>query len=188
MDSKRSAKVQALMRQITAEEAAAMLAALRASGYAVTVQPDRKEGFMRVWIEREREVSAALRERTGSWLLALHILREATATLPLGGQRMSVTQAELAEAVGVHPVQVSRAFSALSAVGAVLLKRRAGKSVTWEIDAEYASRLSDAKRDAEIARQRAEVARERGLLARKAAAKGQPLREVSLLPAEPELL
>lgn len=187
-----------LRRVPSAEELQAAMAVLAAAGMVVAPSPAaRRAGYMRVWIDREQEIASGLRDLTGSWLLCMHVLRQATATLPLDGQRMGVTQAELAEREGLTPAQVSRAFKALAEVGAVLLPRPEGKSKTWEVDAEYASRLPDAenRRQQAIERQRQEVARDRAVAARKAVAAGVKLREVPIEApsrvedaAQPELL
>lgn len=114
-------------------------------------------GFMRVWIDREQEITDDLearareqREARGEPLIAvnttLRILAAARATLPPDGQRMARTQAMIAADLNIRPNLISLAFQELRAVRAVLNRQRAGKSITWEIDAEYASRLDDAQR------------------------------------------
>lgn len=185
-----------LQRGPSAEELQAAMAVIAAAGMVVAPSPAaRRASFMRVWIEREREVRDALRERSGRWAFFMDVLRLAVGSLPLDSQRMSVSQADFASNEGLSASEASRAFQALAEVGAVLLKRRAGKSVTWEIDAEYASRLSEDRRNAELARQRQEVARDRAVAARKAVAAGVKLREVPIEApsrvedaAQPELL
>lgn len=126
-------------------------------------KPSRSKIHVRSWDERRDEIEAALVKlhRSGGTQVnvstVLHVLDKAARFLPFNGQRMEVTQAQLAallmQSLGMVPETVSRSFSALHAVGAVLGRERAGKSVTWEIDAEFCSRLDDVARDREIKRQ-----------------------------------
>jgi hypothetical protein len=141
--------------------------------------PARKEsGFMRVWIDAEQDLREALRARTGRWAFFLDVLRLATWSLPLDGQRMTLSQADFGAQHGLRPSEVSEAFKALAEVGALCCPQRDGKSKSWEISAAYATRQSDAKREAAIARQRREVAEAAAVAARKAAVRGVRLREV----------
>lgn len=153
----------------SAGEIQAAMALLREAGIEVLAR--REFGFMRVWIERDAEITDAVRERTGRWAFYLHLLRRTLATLPLDGQRMAVTQAEFALVEGLRAAEVSLAFKVLAEVGALLLPRRAGKSLTWEVDATFATRLNDAKRDEAIERQRREVAEAHAAVARRAPVK-----------------
>lgn len=128
-------------------------------------------GYMRVWIDREQEIAADLearaaeqRDAEGEAAIAvnttLRVLTAARATLPGDSQRMSQTQARIAEGLGIKPNLISLAFRELRAVGAVLHRQRKGKSITWEIDAEYASRLNDDERAKAIAAQQQQLERE----------------------------
>lgn len=121
-------------------------------------------GFMRVWIDREQEITDDLearareqREARGEPLIAvnttLRVLAAARATLPPDGQRMDRTQAQLAAQLNIRANLISLAFQELRAVGAVLGRERKGQSITWEIDAEYASRLGDDARNKAITAQ-----------------------------------
>lgn len=109
---------------------------------------------MRVWPDREQEIREdleALAERRRadgkpvpvSVLLTMDVLRNAVYTMTSKSQRMTKTQAELRVALGLTAAQISAAFAALREVGAVLDAQHQGKSITWEIDAEYASQMSD---------------------------------------------
>lgn len=118
--------------------------------------------FMRIYDVRRAEIREALaalpRPAKGTILslpLVMEILNEAAFSMERDGQRMSMTQAELASALGLSPDTVSRAFGLLShdTVRAVCDRQFCRKSVTWEIDAAYASRLGPAQHMAALKRQ-----------------------------------
>lgn len=107
--------------------------------------------FMRIYDVRRmeiREALAALPKRAKGTLVSLplvmDILNEAAFSMVPDGQRMGMTQAELAASLGLSADAVSVAFQMLShdKVRAVLDRQFCRKSVTWEIDAAYASRLA----------------------------------------------
>lgn len=114
---------------------------------------------VRIWDERREEIEAAVAEIAASKakglsaILILHVLGKAAQTITLDSQRMSKSQAELAADLQLRGETVSRAFSVLAEVGAVMFREPMGKSVSWELDAEYCSRLGDAAREEAIARQ-----------------------------------
>lgn len=137
--------------QTVSRQAAKILAA---------AQP-KKGGFMRIWIDRNNEINEELDARADtchaagkppavSVNLCIRVLGEAVGSLPLDSQRMGKTQAMIAAKLRITAPMASEAFKELHAVGAVLGRKREGKSITWEIDAEYASRLSDPEREKAI--------------------------------------
>lgn len=160
-------------------------------------KPSRSKVHVRSWDERRDEIESELVRlaRSGGTQVnvstVLHVLDKAARFLPFNGQRMEVTQAQLAALLMAQlrmvPETVSRAFSALHAVGAVLGRERSGKSVTWEIDAEFCSRLDDVAREREIKRQsslRAKEKSEARMKAAKAAGNVTPLRDHGVIQDE----
>jgi hypothetical protein len=143
----------------------------RLASLGVTIPAPKKAGFMRIWLDRQEEILTSLREHRKGGLPAISVMLSAIMKLPLDSQRMSCTQADLAELEGWQPSDVSRAFKLLAQLGAILLPKREGKSQTWEIDARLASRMNDEKREAAIRRQRAELSQWHAVQARKAAQK-----------------
>lgn len=120
---------------------------------------------MRVWIDREREIVEELQARAQTRQeagkpnsighnLCFNVLRVATYSLTQDSQRMTITQAALATQMQLTPANASLAFKELHAIGAVLGRERSGKSITWEIDAEYASKMAEPERLTAIERQR----------------------------------
>lgn len=118
--------------------------------------------FMRIYDVRRmeiREALAALPKRTKGTLVGLstvmEVLNEAAFSMERDGQRMGMTQAELAASLGISAEAVSVAFQMLShdTVRAVLDRQFCRKSVTWEIDAGYASRLGASQHLAALKRQ-----------------------------------
>jgi hypothetical protein len=137
-------------------------------------------GYMRLWDAREREIEedleadAQISRNAGKPIMAsvdlcLRVLRAARDSLGGNDQRMTISQAELAKNRSLTPGQVSAAFAALARVGAVLMQKRMGRSVSWEIDGRYASRLDDAALGAAITAQE-KAQREDAADARKQAA------------------
>jgi hypothetical protein len=135
-------------------------AAKHAAKIIAATQPS-KGGFMRIWIDRNNEINEDLDARADTYHaagkplpvsvnLCVRVLGEAVGTLPLDGQRMGKTQAMIAAKLKITPTMASLAFKELHAVGAVLGRQREGKSITWEIDAEYATRLDDPNRQKAI--------------------------------------
>jgi hypothetical protein len=121
----------------------------------------KKGGFMRIWIDRNNEINEELDARADtchaagkppavSVNLCIRVLGEAVGSLPLDGQRMGKTQAMIAAKLRITAPMASEAFKELHAVGAVFGRQREGKSITWEVDAEYASRLDDPQREKAI--------------------------------------
>lgn len=151
-------------------EADTLLAAYLAAAESGSAEDRRKAGrvrraaerkrrgdFMRVWFEREAEIREALSERAASRraerkrvevsvMLVIDVLRNASYSLGFKSQRMGVTQAELAKQLGLSAGQISAAFTELAAVGAVLRKEHSGRSVTWEVDADYCSAMPEPER------------------------------------------
>lgn len=168
---------------------------LEAALAALNLPEDNRR--MQIWDARRAEIREALaalprpvKRATLSLPLVLDILHEAAFSMPMDGQRMELTQAELAAKLDISPETVTRAFALLSheSVRAVLDRQFCRKSLTWEIDAAFASRLGPVQRLAALKAQdewhakqdAARAARERA--ARVAAT---PLREV---PWSPEVI
>lgn len=121
-----------------------------------------EDGFMRIYDVRRVEIREALaalpkpaKGTVVSLPLVMDILNEAAFSMERDGQRMSMTQAELAASLGLSADTVSVAFRMLSdpSVQAVLDRQICRKSVTWEVDAAYASRLGAAHHMAALKRQ-----------------------------------
>lgn len=156
----------------------------RLATLGVTVPTRRKSGFMRIWIDRQDEILSKLRSHTKGGLPAISVMLSACARLPLDGQRMTCTQAELAADERWQPSEVSRAFKMLAALEAIMLPKRDGKSLTWEIDARLATRMDDAGREAAIRRQRTELSQQRALEARRRALKNTDRQELTIIEDE----
>lgn len=120
---------------------------------------------MRTWIDREQEIEDELEARANTRREAgkandlgpaktMLVLRRAARSITKDGQRMTITQAALASSLQLRPAAASMAFKELHAIGAVLGRQQSGKSITWEIDAEYASKMAEPDRLAAIERQR----------------------------------
>lgn len=151
-------------------QARALLAEVAATGSA----RDRREalkmtkaatrpigGYMRLWDAREREIEedleadAQVHRDAGKAVpisieLTLGVLRAARNSLTTKSQRMGKSQAAVARERGITPAQASHAFAALARAGAVLNRKPDGRSVSWEIDARYCSRLDDPTLEAAI--------------------------------------
>lgn len=154
---------------------------------------DRRTPFMRVYTQREidiredlqlraRQVRASGREIVVGVLTILDVLRAARSCISEKSQRMTLTQAQIARDLGLAASQASIAFSELRAVGAVLNRQRAGKSVTWEVDASFASAMPENDRLAAIEAQRRFVMAERQQERRQAVVARTPLRVVPFSP------
>lgn len=136
---------------------------------------------MRVYIERMGEISDAIEQTGTRKAMTMHVLMQMAATLGEKSQRLAETQAKLASNMGLSPNEMSRAVTVLAKTGAILLRRQAGKSVTWEIDATYASAMPETMRLEAIDRQQRELAKEKrtGRAGKNGAASNViPLREV----------
>lgn len=130
---------------------------LEAALAALNLPEDNRR--MQIWDARRAEIREALsalprpaKRATLSLPLVLDILHEAAFSMPMDGQRMELTQAELAAKLDISPETVTRAFAMLSApsVRAVLDRQFCRKSLTWEIDAAFASRLGGVQRIAAL--------------------------------------
>lgn len=150
---------------------------------------DRRSPFMRVYTQRELDIRDDLQARVLALRagrrdvpigvpVVLDVLRAARACLSEKSQRMTLTQAEIARDLGLTPGQASLAFSELRAVGAVLNRQRAGKSVTWEVDALFASCMPENDRLAAVQAQARFLEEERRQERRQAAVARTPLKVV----------
>lgn len=128
--------------------------------------------FVKVGNVMSAEVLAKLRRLPygeAAWIFAT---TAAIACLPSDGQRWRLTQAELVAESGLSAVSVSRSVKLLREVGVLLFPERVGRSWTYEVHADFATRQAEPGRQASLKSQR-----ERLKAARRAAVV-VPLREV----------
>lgn len=172
-------KIEALISALELEARGRGPDAERARAAVIAYRKPRSENFMRIYIERSAEIEERLRQAGAPVAVTMHILHKAAATLTEKSQRMPLTQAALAAKLGLTPSQISRAFTALAACGAILLPRQAGKSKTWEVDASYASIMPEPGRLAERLRQEHDLAVAEQLAKARAAKKRMQHREIT---------
>lgn len=63
-------------------------------------------------------------------------------------QRLTKSQAEIGELVGMSPTDVSRAVKVLRELGVLILPERLGRSLSYEVDAAFATCMSEPDRQA----------------------------------------
>jgi hypothetical protein len=109
--------------------------------------------FMQVNPDREAAIIAHVRRHAREHATAVIVLTEVRSSLSGTSQRTTRTQAEIAAALGLRREQASRAFKALLAAGAILAPVRERGSLTYDVDATFATKLGSDERAAEAARQ-----------------------------------
>lgn len=170
-DTTEELTAQALELLRRAQEAHGTRAAKKRAQRALTAAAPAAGNYMRIWIDRSADIIADLEARAAEQQAAkgtpniavnttLRVLMAAVAALPKDGQRMRKTQARIAHELSMRANLISLAFQELRAVGAVLNRQRKDKSITWEIDAEYASQLNDHERAKAIQQQQQQQLRE----------------------------
>lgn len=112
--------------------------------------------FMQVSDEREAQIIDHLKANARAFYEAAEVLRAVRSSLGPTSQRMTLTQAEIATKLGLKAPNASRAFRALREAGAIMAPIRERGSVTYEVDATFATRLSGDERAIAARRQGAQ--------------------------------
>lgn len=121
-----------------------------------TIEQGKGFRFVQIDADRMNRVLAALHALPGARTIeAMRVLLAACDAVGWDDQWCTKTQQELASALNMDAGNISRAFQALmhESVRALVAKERHGHSWRYEIDAQLASRLSNAARTAAAARQ-----------------------------------
>lgn len=108
--------------------------------------------FVQIHDERDSAISDALMASREAFT-AFRVKERVARSVGRTDQRMTLTQAEIGAALGLSKPATSRAFAALRATGAIFNPVRERGSITYEVDANWATRLDLETRAITAARQ-----------------------------------